>query len=175
MTQLHSIIYSTSSLSISTLSSRGVLGRPYSSRVYFRKLYHACRSTSMHRSALWLTFSPKYTNSLVWFYTWQAASTLNMAVDSGTPFVRKHKFLALASQTPRTRPRSRPFYFRVSTNLDNNADEHALVNEHAIKDVEPSSEIYYHDSRHLAERKEVARRLRRRVSFVLRQTLSLCK
>ena len=34
-------------------------------------------------------------------YTWPAASTLNMAVDSGIPFVRKHMISALASDTVR--------------------------------------------------------------------------
>ena len=48
------------------LSSRGALGRSYSSRVYFRKLHHALRtrrSTSMDKSAFWLTFP--YTSSLL--------------------------------------------------------------------------------------------------------------
>ena len=40
------------------------------------------------RSALWLTFPPRYTNVFVWLYTWPAASTLNVAVDSGIPFAR---------------------------------------------------------------------------------------
>ena len=49
--------------------SRGALGRFYSLKVYFRKLHHALRTsrlTSMDRSALWLTFPPRYTNSFVW-------------------------------------------------------------------------------------------------------------
>ena len=61
-------------------------------RMYFRKLHHALRMrrlTSTDRSALWLTFPPRYTNSFVWLYTWPAASTLNMAVDSDIPFARK--------------------------------------------------------------------------------------
>ena len=33
---------------------------------------------------------PRYTSSIVWSYTWPAASTLNVAVDSDIPFVRKH-------------------------------------------------------------------------------------
>ena len=33
---------------------------------------------------------PRYTNSFVWLYTWPAASTLNIAVDTGIPFTRKH-------------------------------------------------------------------------------------
>ena len=55
----------------------------------------------MDRSALWLTFPPRYTNSFVWLYTWQAASTLNVAVDSGIPFARKHMSSVLASDTVR--------------------------------------------------------------------------
>ena len=57
--------------------------------VYFRKLHHALRmrrSTSIDRSALWLMFSPRYTNSFVWLYTWPTASTLNVALDSGIPW-----------------------------------------------------------------------------------------
>ena len=99
------LVSSTSVLSIRILSSRGALGRSYSSKVYFRKLHHALRmrrSTSMDRSALWLTF-PRgiYTNSFVWLYTWPAASTLNMAVDSGIPFALKHMISVLASDTVR--------------------------------------------------------------------------
>ena len=48
-------VSSTSALSIRSLSSRGTLGRSYSSRAYFRKLHHALRMhrlTSMDRSAL---------------------------------------------------------------------------------------------------------------------------
>ena len=37
---------------------------------------------------MWLTFPPRYTISFVWFYTWPAASTLNVTADSGIPFVR---------------------------------------------------------------------------------------
>ena len=44
---------------------------------------------------------PRYTNSFVWLYTWPAASTLNVAVDSGIPFVRKHMISVLASDTVR--------------------------------------------------------------------------
>ena len=72
VTQPYSIVSSTSALSIRILSSRGALGRSYSSRVYFRKLHNALRtrrSTSMDRSAFWLTFPPRYTNSFVWLYT----------------------------------------------------------------------------------------------------------
>ena len=100
VTQPYSIISSTSALSIWTLSSRGALGRSYSSRLYFRKLHHALRtrrSTSMDRSAFWLTFPPRYTNSFVWLYTWPAASTLNVAVDFGIPFARKHMISVLVS------------------------------------------------------------------------------
>ena len=71
---------------------------------YFRKLHHALRMrqlTSMDRSALWLTFPPRYPNSFVWLYTWPAASTLNVEVDSGIPFVCKHMILVLASDTVR--------------------------------------------------------------------------
>ena len=104
MTELYSIVSSTSALSIRVLSSRGALGRSYSSRVYFWKLHHALRmrrSTSMDRSALWLTFPPRYTNSFVWLYTWPAASTLNMAVDSGIPSVPKRMISVLASDIVR--------------------------------------------------------------------------
>ena len=73
--------------------------------VLFRKLHRALRmhrSTSMESSALWLTSAPRYTNSfVVWLYTLPAASTLNMAVDSGTPFARKHMISVLASDTVR--------------------------------------------------------------------------
>ena len=78
-------------LSIRILSSRGALGRSYSSRMYFWKQLDALRmhrSTSMDRSALWSTFPPRYTNPFVWLYTWPAVSTLNMVVASGIPFVR---------------------------------------------------------------------------------------
>ena len=44
---------------------------------------------------------PRYTNSFVWLYTWPAASTLNVAVDSGIPFVRKHMISVLAADTVR--------------------------------------------------------------------------
>ena len=43
MTQPYSIVSSTLVLSIRILSSRGALGRSYSSRVYLRKLHHALR------------------------------------------------------------------------------------------------------------------------------------
>ena len=104
VTQPYSIVSSTSALSIRILSSRGALGWSYSSRAYFRKLHHALRtrrSTSMDRSAFWLTFPPRYTNSFVWLYTWSAASTLNVAVDSGIPSARKHVISVLASDTVR--------------------------------------------------------------------------
>ena len=42
MTQPYSFALSSSALSI-RMSSRGALGRPYSSRLYFLKLYHALR------------------------------------------------------------------------------------------------------------------------------------
>ena len=45
----------------------GALGLSYSSRVHLRKLHHALRmrrSTSMDRSTLWSTFSPRYTGPL---------------------------------------------------------------------------------------------------------------
>ena len=45
--------------------------------------------------------SSRYTNSFVWLYIWPAASTLNVAVDSGIPFARKHMISALASDTMR--------------------------------------------------------------------------
>ena len=102
--QPYSIVSNTSALSIQILSSRGALGRSYSSRVYFGKLHHALRvrrSTLTERLALWLTFPPRYTNSFVWLYTWPAASTLNVAVDSGIPFARKHMISVLASDTVR--------------------------------------------------------------------------
>ena len=55
------------------------------------------RSPPMDRSAFWLIFPPRYTTSFVGLHTWPAASTLNMAVDSGLPIVRKHMISALAS------------------------------------------------------------------------------
>ena len=88
-------------LSIRNLSSRGALGWSYSSRVYFWKLHHALcrrRAASMDRSALWLTFPPRYTKSFVWLYTWSAAPTLYMAVDSGFLFVRKYMISVLGFQ-----------------------------------------------------------------------------
>ena len=100
----YNIVSRNSALRIRILSSRGALGRSYSSRVYFRKLHHALRmrrSISMDRSALWLTFPPRYTNSFIWLYTWPAASTLNVAVDSGIPFARKHMISVLVSDTVR--------------------------------------------------------------------------
>ena len=64
VTQPYNVVSSTSSFNIRILSSRGALGRSYSSRVYFRKLHHAlhmCRSTSMDRSVLlWLRFPQVY-------------------------------------------------------------------------------------------------------------------
>ena len=84
----------------SDVVSRGAIGRSCSSRVFFWKLHHALRtrhSTSMHRSALWLTFPSRHTNSFVWLYTRPAASTLNMAVDSGISFTRKHMISVLTS------------------------------------------------------------------------------
>ena len=44
---------------------------------------------------------PRYTNSLVWLYTLPFASTLNVEVDSGIPFVRKHMVSVFASDTVR--------------------------------------------------------------------------
>ena len=102
--QPYGTVSSTSALSIRSLTSREVLGWAYSSRVYFRKLHHALRIrglTSMDRPALSLRFSPRYTNLFVWRYIWPAASTMNVAVDSGTPFVRKHMISVLASDTVR--------------------------------------------------------------------------
>ena len=64
---------------------RGALGRSYTSRLHFGKMHHALRmmsrSTSMDRSASWLTFPPEvYTNSsFVLLDSLPAASTLNMA------------------------------------------------------------------------------------------------
>ena len=104
VTQPSSIVPSTLALSIRILSSRGALGRSYSSRVHFRKLHRALRmrrSASMYKSALWLTFPRRYTNSRVWLYTWPVASTLNMAVDYGIPFAREHMISVLASNTVR--------------------------------------------------------------------------
>ena len=40
-------------------------------------------------------------NSPVWLYTWPAVSTLNMALDSSIPLVRKHMILILAFDTVR--------------------------------------------------------------------------
>ena len=68
------------------------------------ELHHASRMrrlTSIDRSALSLTFRLRYTNSFVWMYTWSAASTLNVVVDSGIPFVRKHMISVLAFDTAR--------------------------------------------------------------------------
>ena len=59
------------------------------------------RSTSMDRSAWWVTFPPRYTNSCVFLYTWPAASTLNVAVASSIPLVHKHMISVLASETVR--------------------------------------------------------------------------
>ena len=91
-------------LSSRILRSRGALVRSYSSRVFFQKLHHALRMRrliSMDRLALWLTFPPGCMNSSVWLYIWSAASTLNMAVDSGTCFVRQQMISVLASDTVR--------------------------------------------------------------------------
>ena len=44
---------------------------------------------------------PGYTNSFVCLYTWPAASTLNMAVDSGIPFARKRMISVVVSNTMR--------------------------------------------------------------------------
>ena len=57
------------------------------------------RLISMDRSTLWRTFPPTYTNSFVWLYTWPAASTLNVVVDSGIPLVRKYMISVLVSDT----------------------------------------------------------------------------
>ena len=40
-------------------------------------------------------------DSFVWLYTWPAASTLNVTMDSGIPFVRKHMISILISDTVR--------------------------------------------------------------------------
>ena len=45
--------------------------------------------------------SPRYINLFIWLYTWPAASTLNLAVDSGIPFARKHMISVLVSDTVR--------------------------------------------------------------------------
>ena len=45
--------------------------------------------------------SPRYRNSFVWLYTLPAASTVNVEVDSGIPFARKHVISVLASDTVR--------------------------------------------------------------------------
>ena len=45
--------------------------------------------------------SPEVYNSFVWLYTWPAASTLNMSMDSGIPFARKHIISVLASNAVR--------------------------------------------------------------------------
>ena len=44
---------------------------------------------------------PEVHNSFVWLFTWHAAFTLNVAVDSGIPSVRKHMISVLASDTVR--------------------------------------------------------------------------
>ena len=104
VTQPYSIVSSTSALSIRILSSRGAHGRSYNSGVYFRKLHRVLRMrrpTSIDRSVLWLTFPPRCTHSFVWLYTWPAASTLNVPVDAGIPFARKHIISVLAPDTMR--------------------------------------------------------------------------
>ena len=75
------------------------------------------RSTSMDRSALWLTFPPRYTNSFVWLCTWPAASTLNVAVNSDIPFARKHIISVLASDTMRPNAYRRTFERRVAASV----------------------------------------------------------
>ena len=50
---------------------------------------------------LWLTFPRRCMNSFVWLYTWSATSTLNMAMASGIPSVRKHVISGLSSDTVR--------------------------------------------------------------------------
>ena len=57
------------------------------------ELHQALRmpqSISMDRLAWWLPFPPRYTKSFVCLYTWPAASTLNVAVESDILLVRKH-------------------------------------------------------------------------------------
>ena len=44
---------------------------------------------------------PRYRNSFVWLYTWSTAYSLNVAVDSGIPFVRKQMILVSAFDTMR--------------------------------------------------------------------------
>ena len=44
---------------------------------------------------------PRYTNSFVWLYTWSIAYSLNVAVDSGIPFVRKQMISVSAFDTVR--------------------------------------------------------------------------
>ena len=57
----YNIVLSTLVFSIIILSSRGALGRSYSSRVYLRKLHHALRMRlSMNRLVLWLMFPQVY-------------------------------------------------------------------------------------------------------------------
>ena len=46
-------------------------------------------------------FPPEVHNSFVWLYIWLAASTLNIAVNFGIPFVPKHMMSVLASDTMR--------------------------------------------------------------------------
>ena len=102
--QPYSIVSSTSTLNIRILSSRGALGRLYSSRVYFRKLHHALRvrrSTSMDRLALWLTLLPEV-YKLVCLVVHLARCLYAECGDGlGSPFARKHMISVLASDTVR--------------------------------------------------------------------------
>ena len=130
------------------LGSRGALGRSYSSRVYFRKLHRGLRkrrSTSMDRSAFWLTFSPRYTNSFVWLYTWPAAYTLNVAVDSGIPLARKHMTSVLASDTVRPNAAHTTTITTIFLNCSGDCETtrtavHHQSHQHKIKDNQPTNQ-----------------------------------
>ena len=108
MTQPYSIVSGTSTLSILwSLSSWGALSQSISSRVYVQKLPHALRmrrSTLMDRGRHWgvvVNIPPEVKEPVRCLYARSVASTLNMAVASRIPFVRKHMMLVLASDTVR--------------------------------------------------------------------------
>ena len=147
MTQPYSIISNTSTLSFRLWSSRGAFDRSYSSRVYFRKMHHALRmrwSTSIVRSALWLTFPPRYTNSFVWLYTQPAASTLNTAVESDTAFVHKHMISVLGLRYGEVKRRAHDYDHphNLSRLLGRMRDDPGIVSvKHAPKRRRQKSEL----------------------------------
>ena len=78
----------------------------------------AGRPRWMDRSALWLMFPLRYTNSFVWLYTWPAASTLNVVVDSDIPSTRKRMISYIYTQLVATDP-IRGQLYRRETNDEN--------------------------------------------------------